>query len=199
MKEFSEYQRIWETGSLVIKDTTGSTVPFKLTEKLKQLEKSQNRANKIKIITVAVLVTLFIYILFQNTVLVVSFIGMGIIFTGILFFIVLYLKNQLTIQKLDFTADSKNFSDQTLSMLNKQNSIFRIPFFVFIFLMITGSNLLLMGLGEPDGNLSAYLYNTALILLFAAIGYWVRMKRIKKEIAPIIEELTDFKANMITE
>jgi multisubunit Na+/H+ antiporter MnhB subunit len=65
--------------------------------------------------------------------------------------------------------------------------------------MITGSNLLLMGLGEPDGNLSAYLYNTALILLFAAIGYWVRMKRIKKEIAPIIEELTDFKANMITE
>lgn len=201
MKEFEELQLIWKSSVKEKKDNNLNQVPGKILEKLKKLEGFQHRINMIKILSVSVILSLLIIIPSVTGIKSITvYFGLGIIILSTVLFMLVYFKNQFNIRKLDFTAEAKDFTDQTLNSLKKQNNLFRLPFLIFILAMIAGSNVLLIGLkGSSAGKLSDILKSTALIALFSFIGYFIRLRRIKKEITPIMDELINLKESLTRE
>lgn len=137
-----------------------------------------------------------------NVVSILAYIGFAIIFLSIVVFIIYYLKNQFNTSKLNFTYGSLEFTNQTINLLQKQNAIFRKPFLIFFISMAFGLNLMLIGasadLTAKEILLLLLIENTSLVV-FTFIGYRIRIWRIKREVTPLINELTKTKESLSSE
>lgn len=203
MNDIAELQKIWMTkGDGAVNDAIQNT-PNSLMKKLKSLENTQSRINIIKVIVISSLLILMFTLFPKSKVISLSaYIGFAIIFLSIVVFMAYYLRNQFNTSKLNFTYGSLEFTNQTINLLQKQNAIFKRPFLIFFISMAFGLNLMLIGasadLTTKELILLLLIDNTSLVV-FTFIGYRIRVWRIKKEVSPLIDELTKAKESLSSE
>ncbi len=199
MNDFNEIQQIWNTATAAGNTAQDSYTPDSLIQKLKKLERVQNRMNRIKVLVLASLLGTIIYSL--STLAEVTYpvyIGFGIITLSVIGFMTYYLKNQFNIKRLDFSLDSLNFVERVIEMLERQNSIFKVPFRLFALVLIAGTNFMLLGLEiDLSDRFSLHMKITFMILVSTLIGIQIRNWRTKKEVDPIIAELSSYKQGLI--
>lgn len=200
MNDISELQKIWlakgDEATSAIKQPT----PDSLLKKLKSLEKHQARINIIKIVVISSMLVLMFYIFPKSVSHPVSvYSGFGIVTISIVAFMAYYLKNQFKTSKLNFACGSMEFTNQTIELLQKQNAIFRTPFRIFFVSMAIGLNLMLIG-GTMDLTtheaVLVFLIDNSSLIVFTFIGYRIRIWRIKREVTPLIDELTKAKKSL---
>lgn len=198
MNDLNELQDIWKSGTNNVKTSPGNYMPGSMIQKLKKLESLQSRVNKFKI-----LVLLFAFGLISYSLSTLShnsyqvYLGFGILIIATVYFMVIYLKSQFNIKRLDFTADSLAFAESAIQMLEKQNSIFNVPFRVFALLLMVGANIMLLGLDlESEDHFMLHINITFFIAVSALIGLRIRMWRIRKEVDPIIADLKAIKESL---
>lgn len=199
MNDFNEIQQIWNRATAADNNTLDSYTPESLIQKLKKLERIQNRMNRIKVLVLAFLLGTIIYSLSALAeVTYPIYIGFGIITLSVIGFMTYYIKNQFNIRQLDFSLDSLNFVERAIEMLERQNSIFKVPFRLFALVIMAGTNIMLLGL-EIDLNdrFSLHMKITFMILVSTLIGIQIRNWRTKKEVDPIIAELNSYKQGLI--
>lgn len=199
MNDFNEIQQIWNMATAADNAASEKYTPDSLLQKLKKLERIQGRMNRIKILVLALLLGTMIYSLSALAeVTYPVYIGFGIITLSVIGFMIYYLKNQFNIKRLDLTLDSLKFVDRAIEMLERQNSIFKVPFRLFALLLIAGTNIILLGL-EIDLNdrFSLHMKITFMILVSTLIGIQIRNWRTRKEVDPIIAELDSYKQGLI--
>lgn len=204
MNDFAEYQKLWMTKG--VDDTrleTGKTLAESLHGKLNSFESYQVKLNRFKLIGASVSVIFIIYSVFNlGAMPLISYIGIALSLIGVISFFVYYLKNQFNISKLDFSSIGNDFVDNALGMLHKQNNIFKKPILLFFLSLIVGLNLFYLGILEKLENMERLLVHivaTIFVGLAAYLGYLIRMRRIKKEVFPLIKELEQIKENLKSE
>lgn len=201
MNDFAEYQKIWMTKG--VDDTrleTGKTLAESLHGKLNSFESYQVKLNRFKLIGASVGVILIVHSVFDAGVMpLISYIGIALMFIGIASFPIYYLRNQFNISKLDFSSIGNDFIDNALEMLHRQNNIFKKPILLFFLSLIVGLNLFYLGTlqkSEIMERLLIHISATIILGLGAYLGYYIRMRRIKKEVFPLIKELEQIKENL---
>lgn len=192
MNEINELQNIWKSGSSrITNDIQVQKVPDTLMEKLKSLESKQTKINRLKVLVLVMIFSQMIYWINRiNTGSAMIFIGLGIIFTGVLIFMLFYFKNQFNIKKLNFAGSTLDFINDAIRMLEKQNAIFKTPFLVFTMCIIIGVNVMLIGFPdfEESKTVMHFIY-TLLVASSSFLGYKIRKWRTKNEVLPVLEEL----------
>jgi hypothetical protein len=199
MNELNEIQDIWKSGLNMNRNLHRQTekVPETMIEKLKKLESLQNRVNMIKIVVMLAAFGLIAYSLSNLSHITWHvYVGFGIILLASVCFMGIYFKNQFAIKKLDFTADSLTFSENAVHMLQKQNSIFNVPFRIFVLVLVLGANVMISGMdtGSYD-SFMVHIKITFLIAVSALLGLQVRKWRIRKEVEPLIAALGEINEN----
>jgi len=203
MNDIAELQKIWMTKGDEAANGAKGLVPDSIINKLKSLETYQNRINRIKIVVItALLLSLLLILASAKVYSIYKFLGFGVILASVVIFMNYYLKNQFKTSKLDFTSGSLDFTESTLKALQKQNAIFKVPFFIFFISIVTGLNLSIYG-GSADITsyemVMLYLFNNIFVIACGFIGYRIRLWRIKKEVSPLIDELTKAKESLSSE
>ncbi|MDX9848239.1 MAG: hypothetical protein RBT74_14750 [Tenuifilaceae bacterium] len=202
--DFNELQQMWinqrvdEVSAQKIATNVDSIMG-----KLKSLQKRQDRVNKLKILTVTLILLSIVPTIFrldlQGDKLINVLIGFSIILTSLIAFFTYYLQNQLRVSRLPFGQSTENFINSAIHQLRKQNAIFRLPFLLFILGMLTGLNFLMLGMtSNADMALRIQIHGlSSLFLLIAAfMGYRVRHYRTRQEVLPIIKELMEAKEKL---
>lgn len=200
MNDISELQKIWLAKGDEAINTNMKPDPDSLLKKLKSLENLQTRINIIKIVVIGTLLAFMIYIFPKSVSHSMSvYSGFGIVTTSIVAFMAYYLKNQFKTSKLNFACGSMEFTNQTIELLQKQNAIFRTPFRIFFVSMAIGLNLMLIG-ATVDFNsheaILVFLIDNSSLVIFTFIGYRIRVWRIRREVNPLIDELTRTKESL---
>jgi hypothetical protein len=203
MNDIAELQKIWMTkGNGAVNDAKQAT-PDTLMKKLKSLENTQSRINIIKVIVISsILIMMFILFPKSKVSSVFAYIGFAVIFISIVVFMTYYLRNQFNISKLNFTYGSLEFTNQTINLLQKQNAIFRKPFLIFFISMAVGLNFMLLGASvglKTEEILLLFLIDNTSLVVFTFIGYRIRGWRIRREVTPLIDELTKAKESLSSE
>ncbi|NVO11501.1 MAG: hypothetical protein HXX16_16180 [Bacteroidales bacterium] len=203
MNDIAELQKIWMTKGDEAANGTKEPVPDSIMNKLKSLETYQNRINRIKIVVITVLLLSLLLILASAKVYsTYKLLGFGVILASVAIFMIYYLKNQFKTSKLDFTSGSINFTESTLKALQNQNAIFKVPFIIFFISIVSGLNLSIYGGSADlttDEMITLYLFNNIFVIACGIIGYRIRLWRIKKEVTPLIDELTKVKESLGSE
>ena len=128
------------------------------------------------------------------------YIGFGIIGIAVIVFMTYYMRNQFNIKRLDFTMNSLAFAQKAGRMLERQNSIFKGPYRIFVLVMMAGANIMLLGVDMNAHDRFFFHSNVSfLIVVSALIGMLIRNWRIKKEVKPIIAGLEDFMEGLMKE
>ena len=165
-----------------------------LMKKLRNLQNSQTRINQLKLIVIFLILTsliINIYILGITSIMI--YIGIILIVLSAATFMTFYIKNQFNTSRLDYSLNSIQFAKQAIELLKKQKRIFGMPFMLFIFFMIIGANLLFLGMGTDSllkDSIFSHIVFSTLIAIFGSIGLLVRRWRTKREVEPLIKELT---------
>ncbi len=201
MNELNELQNIWKTGKTTTKEFSSGSVSENLIEKLKTLESNQTRINRLKIFVLIMIFTQMVYWLNRldaGTVWVYS--GLGVIFTGVTVFMFYYMRNQFNIKRLDFTSPSISFIDDAANMLEKQNSIFKGPFLLLSACLLVGANIMAIGFSSVhEDKFRMHMIYSFLLIVSTFWGHRIRMRRIRKEVTPLLDELKTLKENLRTE
>lgn len=204
MIDFAEYQKLWVTKG--IDDTSlkvGRSLAESLLGRLKSFESHQTKLNRIKLAGSFIGVALIIFSVVQIEAMpVISYVGIALILLCNALFLVYYIKNQFNTSRLDFSSAENDFLDHALGMLHRQNAIFKIPLLSFFLSMIIGLNLFYFGLFEKSAMVDRILVHiaaTILVGLASCLGYFIRVRRIKKEVTPLISELEQIKENLKSE
>lgn len=190
MNELDYLGKIW--GEIPATDSSQTIT------KLKKLDFFQKRINRLKVVAIILLLTSFIVSMnFLSNITLEVYIGVSIIIASTVIFIGYYLKNQFYTSKLDYGVESAKFAHEAISMLRKQNGIFGLPFLMFIIFMIVGANIMFLGMTPDSESGSAnplyfHIIFSVLIALSGFLGLLVRRWRIRKEVTPLIEELSRF-------
>lgn len=192
MNEMNDLQNIWKSGSSrITNDINVQKVQDTLMEKLKSLESKQTKLNRLKVLVLVMIFSQMIYWINRiNTGSAIIFVGLGIIFTGVLIFMLFYFKNQFNIKKLNFAGSTIDFVNDAIRMLEKQNAIFRAPFLVFSLFIAIGVNVMLTGFPDfEESKMVMHLIYTLLVASSSFLGYKIRKWRTKNEVLPVLEEL----------
>lgn len=196
MNELDYLRKVWEENTIA---NTSQDAPvlkenMSMVKKLKSFDHFQKVINGLKIFIITFLLASIVISL--NIVGIDSveiYIGISIIFAGTISFMLYYLRNQFYSSKLDYTQSSTLFAKEAISQLRRQNSIFGLPFILFILTMIVGINVLFLGLpSEPQSVSPLFMHITvsSFMALSGLIGYRIRRWRIRKEIYPLIADLS---------
>jgi hypothetical protein len=196
MNELDYLGKIW--GEIPATDSTQTIA------KLKKLDFFQKRINRLKVVAIILILSSLIFTLnFLSNITLEVYIGVSIIIASTAIFIGYYLKNQFYTSKLDYGVESARFAQQAITMLRKQNRIFGLPFLMFILFMIAGANIMFLGMipdsaitpdseSVPANPLYFHIIFSVLIALSGFLGLLVRRWRIRREVNPLIEELSRF-------
>ncbi len=190
MNELDYLGKIW--GEIPATDSSQTIA------KLKKLDFFQKRINRLKVVAIILILTsLIITLNFLSNITLEVYIGVSIIIASTAIFIGYYLKNQFYTSKLDYGVESARFAHEAITMLRRQNGIFGLPFLMFILFMIAGANIMFMGMIPDSGSGSAnplyfHIIFSVLIALSGFLGLLVRRWRIRREVSPLIEELSRF-------
>ncbi len=180
-------------------------------EKLKKLDFFQKRINRLKVVAIILILTsLIITLNFLSNITLEVYIGVSIIITSTAIFIGYYLKNQFYTSKLNYGVESAKFAHDAITMLRRQNGIFGLPFLMFILFMIAGANIMFLGMipdsamtpdseSVPANPLYFHIILSVLIALSGFLGLLVRRWRIRREVNPLIEELSRFENEQLYE
>ena len=172
--------------------------------KLKKLDFFQKRINRLKIVAIILILTsLIITLNFLSNITLEVYIGVSIIIASTAIFIGYYLKNQFYTSKLNSGVESARFAHDAITMLRRQNGIFGLPFLMFILCMIAGANIMFLGMipdsamtsdseSVPANPLYFHIIFSVFIALSGFLGLLVRRWRIRREVNPLIEELSRF-------
>lgn len=196
MNELDYLRKVWEENTIA--DTSQDAPVLKenmsMVKKLKSFDHFQKLINILKIVIITILLSTFmISIKSLGIDSVEIYIGISIIFAGIISFMFYYLKNQFYSSKLDYTQSSTRFAKDAISLLKKQNNIFGLPFILFILTLIVGINVLFLGIpSEPQSVSPLFMHITvsSFMALSGLVGYRIRRWRIRKEIYPLIADLS---------
>lgn len=201
MNELNELQNIWKTGKNTAKEFSSGTVSESLIEKLKTLESNQTRINRLKIFILIMIFSQMVYWLNRlNAGTIWMYGGLGVIFTGVTVFMLYYMRNQFNIKKLNFTAPSAVFMDEAAHMLEKQNSIFKVPFLLFSACLLIGANIMAIGFSSThEDKFRMHMIYSFLLVVSTFWGHRIRMWRIRKEVTPLLDELKTLKENLKAE
>ena len=196
MNELDYLGKIW--GEIPATDSTQTIA------KLKKLDFFQKRINRLKVVAIILILTsLIITLSFLSNITLEVYIGVSIIIASTAIFIGYYLKNQFYTSKLDYGVESARFAHEAITMLRRQNGIFGLPFLMFILFMIAGANIMFLGMipdsamtpdseSVPANPLYFHIIFSVLIALSGFLGLLVRRWRIRREVNPLIEELSRF-------
>jgi len=203
MNDIAELQKIWMTKGDEVANGTEVLVPDSLMKKLKSLESFQNRINRLKmIVLLVVLVSMGFILTTVKTNSLITYLGFGVIIVSVVIFMIYYLKNQFKISNLKFDQESIGFTESTIKSLQKQISIFGTPAFVFFLSIVLGLNLMLWGLSENhsmDEKVNLYILDNVIVIVSYFIGYRVRKWRTKREVLPVMDELSKVKDHLTSE
>jgi len=204
MNDFAEYQKLWMTKG--VDDTrleTGKTLAESLHGRINSFNSYQIKLNRFKLVGASIGIILLVFSTRDiKGMSLLSYLGIAQIILSTLLFLVYYLKNQFKISKLDFSSIGSDFLDNALNMLHRQNDIFKRPLFFFFLSLIIGYNLFNFSLLEGSSfeeRLLIHFSSTIIIGLGAYVGYFIRMRRIKKEVLPLIKELEQIKEDLKSE
>jgi len=188
MNELDYLSKIWE--EIPAADSSQTIA------KLKKLDFFQKRINRLKVVAIILILTSLIFTLnFLSNITLEVYIGVSIIVASTAIFISYYLKNQFYTSKLDYGVESARFAREAITMLRRQNGIFGLPFLIFIIFMILGANIMFLGMipdSESANPLYFHIIFSVLIALAGFLGLLVRRWRIRREVNPLIEELSQF-------
>jgi len=202
MNELDYLGKIWEE--------IPATDSSQTIAKLKKLDFFQKRINRLKVVAIILILTsLIITLNFLSNITLEVYIGVFIIIASTALFIGYYLKNQFYTSKLDYGVESARFAHEAITMLRRQNGIFGLPFLMFILFMIAGANIMFLGMIPDSASISDiamtpdsgsgsanplyfHIIFSVLIALSGFLGLLVRRWRIRREVNPLIEELSRF-------
>ncbi len=204
MNDINTLKDTWMKQSLpqhmkVLREDYISRIP----DRLKKYQKFQDRVNTVKMVLVLLILLLFAWMLFQKMTLSAPVIaGFFLIVGGTPIFGLYYLKKQFRLSSIDFTSDSAKFIPHAIVKLKSQISVFRLPFFLYLTVMISGLNVMYYALLEDSPvkeRLVMHVGITVLIFFMALIGLVVRKRRYKKETQPVIDELINLSNELHSE
>ncbi len=202
--EFYELQELWNSQRVDNESMDLNTSHAdSIISKLKSLQTRQDRINRLKLLAISLILLSTIPSIFrlnlQGDMLITVVAGFSIILVNLIVFFTYYLRNQLRVSKLPFGESTEKFLDSAIQSLNKQNSIFRIPFLLFILGMLMGLNIMLLGMiDDADAYLRIQIHGLMSIFLLSAafMGYRIRHYRTRQEVMPIIKALKEAKENL---
>jgi len=197
MEELDELKNIW-TGQN--KDALNLSATFEtenIVQKLRKLENFQNRVNRVKLgVIVLLLIMLTVNISKIEDIAWQAYAGLGLITLSTAIFMIYYFRNQFKSSNIDFTKTSMIFAGETLLLLEKQNKIFGIPFTLFIIMIVIASNLLISGFSHDPLTMKAVTLRilfSGTIFTSGLLGLFIRRWRIRREVNPLMEELSKLK------
>ncbi len=204
MNELEYLRKVWEENTIAItsQDTPVLKENMSMLKKLKSFDHFQKVINSLKVFIITILlVTIVISLNLLGVNSIEIYIGISIIFAGTIAFMLYYLRNQFYSSKLDYSQSSTKFAKEAISQLRRQNSIFGLPFMLFVLSMIVGINVLFLGIPSDPKSVSPVVMHitfSAFIALSGFLGYRVRRWRIKKEIYPLIADLSQIENQGLT-
>ena len=196
MNELDFLRKVWEENTIAgtSQDAPVLKENMSMVKKLKSFDHFQKVINSLKIFIITILLaSIVISLNFLGIDSVEIYIGISIIFAGTISFMLYYLRNQFYSSRLDYTQSSTRFAKDAISLLRRQNNIFGLPFILFILTMIVGINVLFLGIpSEPQSVSPLFMHITfsSFIALSGLLGYRIRRWRIRKEIYPLIADLS---------
>ena len=196
MNELDYLRKVWEENTIAgtSQDAPVLKENMSMVKKLKNFDHFQKVINGLKIFIITfLLASILISLNIVGIDSVEIYIGISIIFAGTISFMLYYLRNQFYSSKLDYTQSSTQFAKEAISLLRRQNNIFGLPFILFILTLIVGINVLFLGLpSEPQSVSPLFMHITvsSFMALSGLLGYRIRRWRIRKEIYPLIADLS---------
>jgi len=201
MIDLDNLKKNWQNQKFVMneKDSFDKTADKSLT-KLKKFEKKQFRINIFKtlgvsFLTVYLIISMFIFSSFS----LIKLISIVWLTGSIIYFLVIYWKMQLKVNKLNVNGNSLDFIDDVLENFQFQKKFFKEKFWIFGGALIIGINILYLDLLKDlpiTERIGLHLIFCLLMILIIWAGIKFRMFRFKKEYEPIIIELTEIKKDL---
>ncbi len=197
MEELDILKNIWKGQNMEISNFSDSSQMENVVQKLRKLENLQKRVNRVKLgVIILLLILITINVSKIDDIFWTAYAGLGLITLSTAIFMIYYFRNQFKSSKIDFTKTSIIFAGETLLLLEKQNKIFGIPFTLFIIMIVIASNLLLSGFSNDPDTMNTIINRilfSGTIFSFGLLGLFIRRWRIKREVTPLMEELTKLK------
>ncbi|MHC1780247.1 MAG: hypothetical protein AB9922_08425 [Bacteroidales bacterium] len=197
MEELDELKTIWAGQNNEKSNLSASLHTEDVVQKLRKLENFQKRVNRVKLgVIILLLIMLTLNVSKLEDIAWQAYAGLGLITLSTAVFMIYYFRNQFKSSNIDFTKTSMIFAGETLLLLDKQNKIFGIPFTLFIIMMVIASNLLLSGFSTDPHTMNALTLRvlfSGTIFTSGLLGLFIRRWRIKREVTPLMDELTKLK------
>lgn len=197
MEELDELKTIWAGQNKEVSKLSASLHTEDVVKKLRKLENFQKRVNRVKLgVIILLLIMLTLNVSKLENIAWQAYAGLGLITLSTAIFMIYYFRNQFKSSNIDFTKTSMIFAGETLLLLEKQNKIFGIPFTLFIIMMVIASNLLLSGFSSDPQTINALTLRvlfSGTIFTSGLLGLFIRRWRIKREVTPLMDELTKLK------
>jgi hypothetical protein len=198
MSEFNELQNFYRAGSAMISGKINRLdVEKDIIERIKAVEKRIMRINLIKIGIVAIIMTLF-FIMFHSfgNLSFLNYLGLAIIFTATIFFIIYYWKTQFRLSGLNHNLPGNEFIIETLVKIQNQKSLFRKAFLFYVIGLICGLNILYLGLLENENTIIRLQFHgviSGLLIALYFLGLKIRARKFRKDFGNLIETLENAK------
>jgi len=168
--------------------------------KLKKFEKKQFRINMGKTIGMGLIILFLLQtMLLSTSFTLIKLIGVAWIVFSVIYFLVVYWKMQLKVNKLNVDGNSLDFIDEVLENFAMQKRFFKEKFWIFGATLIIGLNILYLDLLKDMTILERLGFHFSfVVLLLVAIwgGIKIRMFRFRREYDPIINELIKIKKDL---
>lgn len=197
MEELDELKTIWAGQNNEKSNLSASLHTEDVVQKLRKLENFQKRVNRVKLgVIILLLIMLTLNVSKLEDIAWQAYAGLGLITLSTAVFMIYYFRNQFKSSNIDFTKTSMIFAGETILLLDKQNKIFGIPFTLFIIMMVIASNLLLSGFSTDPQTMNALTLRvlfSGTVFTSGLLGLFIRRWRIKKEVTPLMDELTKLK------
>lgn len=196
MNELDFLRKVWEENTITTPSQNAPALKenMSMVKKLKNFDHFQKVINILKIFIITILLTTIVISLKSLGIDSAEiYIGISIIFAGTIAFMLYYLSNQFYTSKLDYTQSSTRFAKEAISLLKRQNNIFGFPFILFILAMIVGINVIFLGIPSEPQSVSPLVMHitfSSFMVLSGFLGYRIRRWRIRKEIYPLIADLS---------
>ncbi|MGA7838196.1 MAG: hypothetical protein WB996_09530 [Ignavibacteriaceae bacterium] len=168
--------------------------------KLKKFEKKQFRINIGKTIGMGLMILyLFQSMLLSSTFSVIKLVGVSWIVLSVIYFLIIYWKMQLKVNKLNVQGNSLDFIDEVLENFTIQKKFFKEKFWIFGATLLIGLNILYVDLLKDLTIPERIGFHFLLVVLMLAMiwgGIKIRMFRFRREYDPIIKELIKIKEDL---
>jgi len=192
---FDELSQIWQNQKVSDKTADLKDQTFmRILDKIKQFEKKQLLINRIKTITVVLLMLFISYmIFFKYPGSLLTYLAYCGLLLCVFIFMRLYWKKQFSLKQLDFSKSNILFISTVLTDLQNHLHEFRklfIPFLLFIILFL---NILYLDFLSAELLSNRIIFHTLISIFIGLSGFAglkIRAYRFKNEYQPVIYSLT---------